>query len=321
MVINLEIFLNDLSVSGQYSDPANFRNALEPLLELRSRRADLQSMLYCSSTFSERPATAVHSVKEAILQTRDRLYIGLVLRWIANAGPFWDEDRFPQPDDYFHFEATDVTDQGLGEASRRILGGLDSAVLSFIDNSQRFARTPLVVVHGLEEAPYGNVSVGNLWRLADVEKAIDTRPTSWKQMLEKAALRFGLLKFSPELLSQLEGQPFHGGVVNRLLVLLGVLQTLASETQADQSLTATGRELWQNHAVGEKAWFTDESDLNKIEFRSDMTFTDDETGAKVFCPWHGKVKSPQFRIHFEWPRPRGQRHIKIMYIGPQITKR
>ncbi len=27
----------------------------------------------------------------------------------------------------------------------------------------------------------------------------------------------------------------------------------------------------------------------------------------LLCPWHGKIKTPQFRIHFEWPRPAGQR--------------
>lgn len=52
-----------------------------------------------------------------------------------------------------------------------------------------------------------------------------------------------------------------------------------------------------------------------------MTFSDPSpTGKKLFCPWHGKIKTPQFRIHFEWPRPAGQREIKVVYIGPKITK-
>lgn len=108
-------------MAGQFSTPAAFRAALEPLLELRAKRVELQRILYCTSTFSTRPATPVHSVREAITETRDRIYIGIVLRWLAKAGPFWDDDRFPNADDYFQFEETDVTDQGLGEASRRIL--------------------------------------------------------------------------------------------------------------------------------------------------------------------------------------------------------
>ncbi len=57
------------------------------------------------------------------------------------------------------------------------------------------------------------------------------------------------------------------------------------------------------------------------EIKKDMTFTDPEDAQKgLFCSWHGKIKTPQIRIHFEWLRPKGQRSIKVAYIGPKITK-
>lgn len=318
----MEIFLNDLSVAGQFADSSAFRATLQPLLELRSKRADLQRILYCSSTFSTRAATPVRSVREAVLETRDRLFIGIVLQWLGKSGPFWDEERFPNPDDYFEFESDDVTDQGLGEGSRRSLGGLEAGVFSFVgDPSKRFERTPLVVTHGLFEAPLGHVPIPNLWLLTELEKTIDTRPTSWKQMVEIIPERFNLLKFSPEILGQLDGQPFHAGIVARLFALFDVLQTLAHETRDDDSFSARGVELWQKHTVGDKAWITDESEANKVEFRSELTFKDSETGSNRFCPWHGKAKLNQFRVHFEWPRPEKQKHIKVMYVGPKITRK
>lgn len=140
-------------------------------------------------------------------------------------------------------------------------------------------------------------------------------------MLEKLAQRFDLLKFSPGILGHLEGQPFHSGVADRLFLLFEYFQTLAYETQADGSFTAKGLELWQKLTVGEKAWVTDESETNKVAFKTELTFPDAETGSKIFCSWHGKVKPNQFRVHFEWPRPRRQRHIKIMYTGPKITRK
>lgn len=317
----MEIFLNDLSLAGQFADSSAFRGALQPFLELRSKRADLQRVLYCSGTFSARAATPVLSVREAVLDTRDRLFIGIVLQWLTKSGPFWDEERFPNPDDYFEYEDADVTDQGLGEASRRTLGGLEAGVFSFVgDPSKRFERTPLVVTHGLNEAPLGHVPILNLWLLTELEKIIDTRPTSWKLMVEMMAERFNLVKFSPEIIGQLDGQPFHAGVVARLFALFDVLQTLAHETREDNSFTERGVELWQKHTVGDKAWFTDESEANKIKFRSDLTFRDSESGSNCFCPWHGKVKLNQFRVHFEWPRPQGQKNIKVMYVGPKITR-
>jgi hypothetical protein len=318
----LEIFLNDLSVAGQFADPAEFRTALQPLMQLRARRADLQRMLYCSSTFSLRPVTPVRSVREAIVETRDRLFIGLVLEWLGKSGPFWDADRFPNADDYFEFEEEDVTDQGLGEASRRRLGTLDSGVFSFIGgSSDRFKRTPLSVTHGLKEAPLGIVEVPNIWSLDDLEKVADSRPESWKSMLDMVVERFDLLSISPEILSHLDGQPFHAGIADRVFALLNVLNRLAHETKGNGSFTAGGIEIWQQHTVGDKAWFTDESDANKIEFESQLKFKDHQTGSKLFCSWHGKIKINQFRIHFEWPRPTGQRLIKVMYVGPKITKK
>lgn len=304
---------------GQYSDAATFRTALQPLLELRAKRPNLQKILYCSSSFSSRPAINGQPVHEAIRETRDQLYIALVLRWITK-GPFWEEERFPQDDDYFEYEGTDVTDQGLGEASRRLIGGLDAGVFSFTNESERFKFTPIVVTHGLPEAPYGNINVRNYWLLTDIEAVVETRPTSWQGMLDKAVATFDLLRLPTSILDHLEGQPFHSAVADRLMVLLDVLQSLARETREDQSLTPAGLELWQKHSVGDKAWFTDESEANKNTFNSELTFVDTETGGKVFCPWHGKVKSNQFRIHFEWPRPKGQRRIKVFYIGPKITK-
>jgi hypothetical protein len=261
------------------------------------------------------------NVRDAVRGCGDRTYTGLVLRWIANAGPFWEEDRYPQADDYFQFESEDVTDQGLGEAARRILDSLEARVFSFLDVSNRFARTPLEVIHGLEEAPLGSVRVGNYWLLSEVEEGINVNPISWRSMLEQAVGRFTGLRFSPDLLNHLDGQPFHSGVVERAFALLGVLQNVVTETRPDQSLTARGLEIWQRFSTGDKAWFTDESEQNKIAFKTDLTFDDVESNAKIFCPWHGKIKLNQFRIHFEWPRPAGQPNIKVFYIGPKITKR
>jgi hypothetical protein len=52
-----------------------------------------------------------------------------------------------------------------------------------------------------------------------------------------------------------------------------------------------------------------------------MSFVDPENPAKkFFCPWHGKIQTPQFRIHFEWPIPAHQQRLKVLYIGPKITK-
>jgi hypothetical protein len=307
-------------MSGQFPNPLAFRAAFQPLLEMRSRRPDLRRILYCSSTFSACRATPGQSVRDAIIGTGDRLYIGIVLGWLGKAGPFWEVDRFPQADDYFHFESSDVTDQGLGEAARTILGGSRSGVFSFVENTGRFEKTPLSVSHGLEEAPLGTVGVNNYWIATDLAGVAEAQVANWKGMVTVLPERFDLLTFAPNLLDHLDGQPFHSGISERVFALLHILQTLAEETRPDLSFTPVGIELWQQHTTGEKALFTDESEPNQRAFRNDLTFHDDATGSQVFCPWHGKIKINQFRIHFEWPRQEGKREFKIMYIGPKLTK-
>jgi hypothetical protein len=104
--------------------------------------------------------------------------------------------------------------------------------------------------------------------------------------------------------------------------LLGVLQNLCRETQ-EGALTAAGLELYNKFFAGQKAPFSDESDANKNDFAQELTFRDPaDAGKMLFCSWHGKVKfGSQYRMHFEWPRPAGQFSIKVVYIGPKITKR
>jgi hypothetical protein len=94
------------------------------------------------------------------------------------------------------------------------------------------------------------------------------------------------------------------------------------DRQIDGEAGPRGRELYRQYFIGDRARFSDESTRNKREFRAEMSFADPESEDRVlFCPWHGKIQTPQFRIHFEWPVPVGQRRLKVLYIGPKLTIR
>ncbi len=43
-------------------------------------------------------------------------------------------------------------------------------------------------------------------------------------------------------------------------------------------------------------------------------------GHQLECFWHGKIKSPQYRIHFSYPIEEDV-PLYIAYIGPKLTKR
>jgi hypothetical protein len=258
----------------------------------------------------------------ALATSRDKTFKQLALSWLANAGPFWDDDRAFNADDFFHFGGEDVTDQGLGEAARRLICGEEAATISFLNPpADRFKLTPIEVGHGLPDDSITVVPVSNFWDLTDLEQAASRAPTSWDDMLLNARNRMPLLHLSDQLPAQLQPHPFGRAIAERTLDLLWILQCIAEATQEDGSRTGEGKRLYELHFIGAKPQFTDESDDNKRNFRSELTFRDpDDPAQSLFCPWHGKVKVGQYRIHFEWPRPIKQRHIKILYIGPKITK-
>lgn len=79
--------------------------------------------------------------------------------------------------------------------------------------------------------------------------------------------------------------------------------------------------LLMNSLVGKKrGLMMSQSQTNEIS-RKELTFVDPVGKSKnIFCSFHGKIKSPQLRIHFCFPNAT-DKILKICYIGPKITKK
>lgn len=321
---HLRWYLNDLSLQGQFETAAAFVEAIGALASLRGRLPALLPSFYCSRAVGERQATTDLTFRRAILSTAGRDAKAAILGWIGKQGPFLDDDRLEEGDDYFEFEGNDVTDQGLGEAARRVLVQQDAGVFSFSGGTINFERAPLRVQHGLKEEPIGHVEVDNVWSVADLEarfRAGSAEPRNWRELIETCREQFDQLTIPDAVLDRLNQETFYPSVANRTLVLLGILNRVMEGRAANGALNPDTRSLWLDYTNGENALFSDESDTNKRTFRKDMTFPDpDDATGKLFCPFHGKIKSQQFRIHFDWPPPDGHSRLKIVYIGPKITK-
>jgi len=258
----------------------------------------------------------------AILSVPDKTFRELSIRWFANSGPFSEDERTSIAEDLFYFELEDVTDQGLGEAARRLLVGSEAGVFSFLNAGEPLAKSPLRISQGLLEDTLATLEVTNATTVGEFYRDWNEQINSWSSLLTSATQTCDSLIFSREIETQLKPEPFSASVARRALELVGILQQIAAHTDDAGALDETGLELLQNHFVGDKCAFTDESDGNKRDFKNEMTFRDPvHEEKKLFCPWHGKIKVQQFRIHFEWPRPKGQKTIKVLYVGPKITKR
>lgn len=312
-------YINDLSLTGQYQDISVFLVNLKELMRQRQQIPILSQELFCSRTLHKRLVSPTDDFRKAVLS--DKAIVHPVLAWLTKNGPFWDDDRQLNSDDYFECLGQDVTDQGLGEAARCQLAGKESISVSFFNGN--FDYTPVAIVHGLPEEPLATASVQNIWDFSKLQNsalAVIPLPRNWHQMLEQAQIRFNKLTFSPQCLDELTMQPFSAYVVERVFELLRVLNEFMQCRNDDGTYTDRNQELIDQHFSGKKAWFTDESVTNQRDFKNEMSFPDFEhPGEKVFCSWHGKIKTPQYRIHFEWPT-KSSSVLRIFYIGPKITK-
>ena len=318
-------FVNDLSVQGQFASDEAFVTALASLLRLR-RKPFLERTIYCArDVLRNRAAVGNQTVAEVLRACAYRDFKNLALGWLDKFGPFVEDDRQAEENDYFEYSGFDVTDQGLGEAARRSAAQMVGGTFSFPGGVIDFCLHPLIVQHGLAEQPLGHVNVTNTWtadQLLMRATAALPKPATWAEQLEQCKGQFDQLVFGDDIEYVLSAVPFSAGASKSILDLLEVLQRVAENRLRDGSLSAIGLGLQQKYFVGSNAWFSDESAANKARFRAEMTFPDPESpGRRLVCFWHGKVQTPQLRIHFEWPIPVGQTKIKVVYIGPKISKK
>jgi hypothetical protein len=320
----MRIFLNDLSLRDLPSAEV-LRTVVLAILKARQSRRFARSF-FCSRHTGNIVALAgeplLNSVRH-IPRDERTAFIG----WLAKSGPFLDDERIETDDDdlYYLFD-DDVTDFGPGEAARQRQRGNDARMFSFVHAPGSQYDVPVVaVVQGLPDEPLAEIPVPNFTSMDAARGAIEEaeeEPSNWSELLEVARDTYPNLKIGDYCDLVLAPLPFYPAVSRRALELLRVLQQIVLETNPRGPMSEAGMQLYQAHFVRKKAWFTDESDGNKIEFATEMTFPDpDDSKKSIQCFWHGKIKTPQFRIHFEWPMALGSKTLKVCYIGPKISKR
>lgn len=313
--------LNELSLHGQVAEhdaPA----LLATLLQCRNAATEHGAPLRCRREVLQRPTCGAATLQDVVyrLPPQDNRR-RLLLRWLTTEGPFLDADRLHDAGVWFECGGEVVTDWTLAELAHR---GPDAPAAAVSVRPSAMDRDPLTVTRVDDGGVRVDVDLRNHtgdvalrgW-LASCESPMRT----WEELRERALRACGSLVFARSAFAPLGDQPFHPGVADRLLERLRVLEALKQSFAPDGTLTAAGQALRQMHFVGEKAWFTDSSDGEKIDFARELTFPHPErTGETLFCSWHGKVKTPQMRIHYSDPVT-AEAPVYVVYVGPKITKR
>ena len=317
----LRFFVNELALGEACASTDPPHAPLAELLGIRKRSEAIGAVLYCSgqlSLFQTPSGVALHTVVQQMSLDERKIFMS----WITKRGPFIEHDRQEATDDLFYFEDVEVTELGLGEAARRILGARKAAVFSVVSkDGSRFATTPLDVVHGFSEEPLDHLLVPNCWTEPQLEAAIlaeSPEPETWSEFLAYCRTRYNRLLISDHCDATLRSHPYGRGLAAAIEKRLEVLQELMCNMQPDGALTTEGQALRDQHFKGEVAPFSDESSKRKRRNPERFRFPNPDGDGSLVCTWHGKVRPRFFRIHFEWPVPPRRRTLRVCYMGPKL---
>ncbi|MCY3800179.1 MAG: hypothetical protein OXG46_01235 [Chloroflexi bacterium] len=314
------MIFNELSIHGQFHDLRSFRDAIGRVMAIRGVARRFGRELQCHRNVVNAQVTPDSTMPRAVrnLSTDKRR---VLMQWLIRRGPFWEDVQQHGGDDWLEYEGNIVTDTAVGEAAYCLFHGIDRRLVSI--NPSCWLTSPLSVAWN-RDGRAKSVDVRNYWDADELATALAAAPfqlESWRDLETVASRRYPVLTFSSDTFEPLHGHPFNKGVAQRLLAVLAVLHDFKHHFDERGQRTSEGHEMYQQYFTGAKAWFSDSSDTEKARFERELTFSHPaDTRRSLFCTWHGKVKTPQMRIHFSWPI-RASEPLYVVYVGPKITKR
>lgn len=322
MGLTVALLTNDLSIHGQFHDLHGFRDALRRLMAIRNVAKKYGREVHCHRNMAGvevMPKVYMPQAIQSLTQNERRV----VMQWLTQHGPFWEDERVHSSDDWLECNGEIVTETAVGEAAYRCLRGIETHLVSLIPSLWDFS--PAVVKWLRNETAFKENEVVNYRTANELEIALEIAPvefTSWNALADEARVRCEHLTFSTHCFDPLNGHPFALTVAQNILRRLEILERLKCCFDAEGKRTPEGQELYRNHCTGKRAWFSDSSSREKHDFRKELTFPHPTGGGEpLFCPWHGKVNgTPPIRIHFPWPITADE-PLYVLYVGPKITRR
>jgi len=322
-VNDLEILLNELSLEGQFNSVQSFWKSLDSLMRLRGIATKGGHEIGCGSSITTRQATDGLKIFDAIQYSSDPNKKRAVMIWITKSCKYWSERRKHTDDDYLVCNNEIVTETAIGESAFRLQNNLESSIVSFFPSSWLFSPVRVDCLDD-SESPCWTSHVENHWSEKDLTgylENIQAPVQSWENLRDRMRNECKKINFSEDAFNPLLPHPYVRGASDRIVVLLNILNKYAQCFDKQGNRTKEGHEIYQNNFVGENAHFSDSSDDEKNTFEYELKFSlPGRSADKILCGWHGKVQTPQLRIHFAWPEKNGE-NIDVVYVGPKITKR
>lgn len=308
--------LNELSLHGQFNDISAFQQSLKTIMRIRQQLSRFGYPLLLKRGFKDsyvigRSTTLQHALSSL---THDQRMS--VMSWMTTMGPFWSDDTQHFGDDEFFVKGANIVGSALAEASYYCYLDEKASSISFCPSSWNYS--PIVVKIGTHDQ-----SVDNFWEEDTVSTHLMStlpEPCSWEMLESNSRTCFSKIIFLDDAFSYLNREPFSKHVATEISHLLRILNFLKSNFDDNGQPTETWKKIYRDYFATSSPRFSDSSDTEKAKFKSELCFRNPVTKQMdMFCPWHGKIHSPQIRIHFTYPI-NAKDDLFVAYIGPKITK-
>lgn len=309
-----DFFLNEHSLHGQYSQRAPFLNALRGVMGAKDAIERTGFSFYCDTGIRLRNVIGEFNFEQVVRTSGNKELLRIVLAWLSKTGPFWAAEQLHSPEDLFSCMDDDVTGSTLAEAACRCSADTPCTLFGF--SPSKFCCTPLVIVWRRNTGGEVDVPVENFWELLLLNERLAslTPIKEWPELLTWAQRNSKHLLLSDDVIEPILHEPFSRAAAAEIQNLLKILDEISESYGDSGTLNAHGAGLVQLYFQGHHPRFSDESPNPKFDFTHPLN------NQKVRCSWHGQVRlGCQYRIHFQWPKPRGAR-LWVAYIGPKLIK-
>ncbi|MCI5161028.1 MAG: hypothetical protein D3917_03195 [Candidatus Electrothrix sp. AX5] len=313
----MEFFFNELSVHNQFQSKKDFQNAVLLFRNYRKIITEAGFRMYIHRNILERSALG-YTFRKGLQVCFDRQQVRTLMNWLSKDGFFLPDDacadtgkdrficHYPEE---MHKEPEDITGSALAECAFRKIAGADAGSISL--EQSNFSWSPIKISllqsdEAIIDNDYTPHSLG--------QRLVGYLPlmSSWSVLLERIE-ELPAVTIDPDVKKRLIANPFSQNVAEGIYFRAKELNEMSTATSIDRF-----NELFSKYATGEKARFSDSSPTEKREHKGALTFlVDDE---RRLCPYHGKVKIQQYRMHLA-SRPAFGKPARIVYIGPKLTKK
>ena len=319
----MDLLANDLSIHEQFHDITSFRGALARLMAMRVTAQRFGREVYCHrALLTANPMPGV-PMQRAIGRLTVESERRAAMVWLTRAGPFWDDLRQHDAEEWLECGGEIVTDSAVGEAAFRTVHGANCGLVSVTPSDWNLSPIDVTWRREGEGLDGQSTILENWWDAATLEDRLQNAVPpiqSWNDLREVSTNQFENLTIAGNCFRPLYGTPFAKSPADRILVLLGILDRLAQAFDTDGGRTPEGHKIYQDYFTGKNALFSDSSTTEKNNFRKELTFRHpNDPKTDLFCTWHGKVRHMTLRLHYWWSGKAGD-PVFVVYAGPKITR-